>query len=291
MKKIILLILLFNVCTAFAFENISLPFGDSGISDERAVRSSESEKLKSGNGVSTQYEYQSNISKEEFSALEKKIFKKTFDSDTSKARLERLEKEIFGMLQKGDEQERFENLITASDYYASGYRPNTDNQNIKPKINPKDYIVNYNFDDSNEDREYSYSKQPDYGDYESVKPNKKSKFLQFLSDIADALTSGVVTGYTLPIDDFGTDIINGINVLGGGNYIGVPQFPTYYPQRPIRRHNYRPHPYYYPNHYYQSPSRYNHTYMPAPPRYNNYYSPYGNGRSNYNTGSKVKIIY
>ena len=291
MKKIILLILLFNVCTAFAFENISLPFGDSGISDERAVRSSESEKLKSGNGVSTQYEYQSNISKEEFSALEKKIFKKTFDSDTSKTRLERLEKEIFGMLQKGDEQERFENLITASDYYASGYRPNTGNQYIKPKINPKDYIVNYNFDDSDDMREYSYSEQPDYGDYESVKPNKKSKFLQFLSDIADALTAGVVTGYTLPIDDFGTDIINGINVLGGGNYIGVPQFPTYYPQRPIRRHNYRPHPYYYPNHYYQSPSRYNHTYMPAPPRYNNYYSPYGNGRSNYNTGSKVKIIY
>ena len=264
---------MFNSSWVYAFENITLPAQNSEIS--------------------TPVENESQISKEEFDVLEKKIFKKTFDSDISKNRLERLEKEIFGMVQKGNEEERFENLITASEYYTAGYRQNQSNSivrtensqghDIQRKINPKDYIVNYNFDDSDENEDiipYSAVGQPYSSKSIPAEPVKKrSKFMQFLSDVADALSTGVVTGYTVPINDFDIDTINGINTFGDNNYIGLPQSTVHYPR------NIGP---YYRHPYYPYATRSNNRY--PSPRYNYIYNPYGSGRRNYQSGSGVKII-
>ena len=271
MKKFFLLILLMNLSVVLAFENISVPEINSEYGKQIAEESS--------------------ISSDEFDAIEKKIFNKTFGTDSHKNRLSRLEKEIFGMEQKGNEEERFENLITASDYYSAGYRQNQNITKAKEpqKIDPRDYIVNYNFDDNKykEEKEipkYKVSQGAYYTVPDEDEPiKKKSKIVRFFEDIADAITSGVVTGYTLPTDSFGLDPFSTINNLGGTNYIGVPQFPTYYPQRYIS-------PYRYNRGYYPYISRYNHNY-PPPPRNNYRHNPYRTGRKNYNTGSGVRIIH
>lgn len=267
--------LLFYAGSAFSFENISVPAQNSG--------------------YSTENNEQNTISAEEFDILEKKIFRKTFGNDSAKNRLSRLEKELFGMEQKGNEEERFENLITASDYYQSGYRQAQSRADAqaqakkKNEINPRDYIVNYNFDDNDykEEREipkYKVRQEPYSSSPVAAEPvRKKSKIIQFFEDIANAVTSGAVTGYTLPIDSFGIDPF-GINNFGGTNYIGVPQFPTYYPQSYVS-------PYRYNRTHYPYVSGYNRNYPPPPPKYNYNRNPYGVGRNNYNTGSGVRIIH
>ena len=53
-------------------------------------------------------------------------------------RLARLEKEIFGMEQKGNEKERFENLLTASDYYSS----DNSNYEMSNDLTPQYYTYN-----------------------------------------------------------------------------------------------------------------------------------------------------
>ena len=232
---------------------------------------------------------QNSISNEEFNILEMKIFKKTFSHDSAENRLERLEKEIFGMIQAGSDEDRFENLITASDYYLSGYRQTQSRAETqlqaekKNKIDPRDYIVNYNFDDNSDHAavpEYFDNKDPyDY----NVKEKKQSKIIKFFSDLADILSSGVVTGYTLPMSGFGYDPLSTVNTIGGSDFSILPQFPIYMPNTSTYQK-----PYYYGRRpYIHGRRNYNPHYIK--PYYN--HTPYGNGNTKYQTGSGVKIMY
>ena len=103
-----------------------------------------------------------------------------------------------------------------------------------------------------------------------------------MSGIADILSSGIVTGYTVPIDSYDINVPTGINTFSGTNYVGLPQFPAYYPSQ-----NINPYVYNRQNYIYVPRHRYNN----YQPKYNYYNSPYGNGAHNYKSGARVKIIY
>ena len=225
----------------------------------------------------------SSISNEEFETLEKKIFNKTFKGDSSQKRLSRLEKEIFGMEQRGNEEERYENLLTASDY-------NYENKTYER--NNDDAPQYYTYENTSKNKAYAY-------DIPKEDKQKPSKVKQFFADLAEALTSGVMTGYSTPvyydIDPFAP------------NFIGYPSHATSFVNTPVYNH-----PSYHHRHYPYSPkatSPYNNYYPPpiAPPPvipgqypnpnitrrtypYNNNYYPYGTGNKIYGSGARVRII-
>lgn len=277
---------------SFAFEDITLP--------------------QEGYEASYNAQIEEKISNEAFCDIEKKIFKKTFSSDSASKRMSRLEKELFGMEQKGDIDDRFDNIITASQYYQEGYRAGKSSDYIKNEARPKysydkldswNYIQDYDLPERYED----YSAKNNYNtpsvntknteryyydDNENNKTSQKgSKIKQFFTNLADILSAGVVTGYTPPltgnygIDSFSTN-------FGGAGYIGLPQFPTfvYTPGRNYYN-SYSPSQKYrnLPHSHRQPPP---HRYIP-PPHNNNYTNPhyYGTGVKNYNSGAGIKIIY
>lgn len=283
-KHLLFLLLIVNSCFAYSFENVSIPSANSQYSANTTENSV--------------------ISDEEFNILEKKIFNKTYSNDSAKNRLARLEKEIFGMEQKGSQEERFDNLITASDYYQSGYRQSksiaeekskTKNNTEEYKINPKDYINDYNFGYESENEispKYTMNQSPSsyennyYKEPQKIK--KQSAIKQFFSDIVDALTAGVVTGYTLPMDSFDYDPLGTYTNIGGSNFTVVPQFSTY---TYIPQVNSYISPYRYNRQRYPYITRNNYYYNPPPPRYNYNRTPYGNGVRNYKSGAGVRIIH
>ena len=252
-------------CPSFAFENIVIPEANAN------------------------YEQQSVISNEEFETLEKLILKKTYKSDSSSNRLSRLEKEIFGMEQKGDEEERYENLLTASEYYKDGYRANENNiqkaqepQYYTYNYSPKDYIQTYETqkEEQPETRYYSYNNSGErYYPQNNTSNKKPSKIKQFLNDVIETFSTGVVTGYTPPL------YYNNFDPLMGTSIIGYPQFPAY--ARTPYGYSTGYYPYRNRNYGYSRihPSR-NYNY----PRNNYYHNPYGNGIRTYNSGASVKII-
>ena len=68
-----------------------------------------------------------NISPRELSSMEQRIFLKTYPQDDAEMRITRLEKEIFGAMQGGNIQERFETLQSATKYY-NAFPPKLSNQ-------------------------------------------------------------------------------------------------------------------------------------------------------------------
>ena len=164
---ICLFLILFSFEIAFAYESVVVP----EIKEKNIFQ---------GNNV---------IPSEEYDVLEKKVFKRTFKNESSLNRLARLEKEIFGMEQKGDEEERFENLLTASDYYSSdnsNYGMSDDS--IPQYYTYKNSIKNYKQDD--------FAKS--YNDENP--PQKVSKIKQFMNNVAETFSDGYVTGYTPPVN-------------------------------------------------------------------------------------------
>ncbi len=263
------LTLIIFACPSFSFENIVIP------------------------DANNNYGQQSVISDEEFETLEKLILKKTYKSDSSYNRLSRLEKEIFGMEQKGDEEERYENLLTASEYYKDGYRANENKiqKAEKPQYytynySPKDYIQTYETqkEEQPETKYYSYNNSEEkYYPQNKTSNQKQSKIKQFLNDVIETFSTGVVTGYTPPL------YYNNFDPFGGTNIISYPQFPTYV--RTPYGYNARYYPYSqrrYNSPYYARNNSYNR--IPPPPRHNYHYNPYGNGVRNYNSNATVKII-
>ena len=266
----ILIPLLFS-SNVFAFENIIIPNENSSFSQAQSL-----------------------ISNEDLETLEKQILKKIYKNEPSLKRLSRLEKEIFGMEQNGDIEQRYENLLTAAEYYNSGYRKNENI--IQQKNNSPQY---YTYDDTYDDFEYIKSKPnktqyyskdiPEY--YESkAQPQKQSKIKQFFNDLAEVLSAGVVTGYTPPV------YYNDFDILGGSS-LGYPQIPQVQTYINIPQPNYYSHvhyPYnkysnpYYPRRYYPQSNR-TYRYNRVHPNYRNY-RPYGNGTSRYGSGSGVHII-
>ena len=182
---------------AIAFENVFIP-----------------------NENSSYTQFQNLISNEELESLENQILKKNFKNDPPLKRLARLEKEIFGMEQNGDIENRFENLLTASEYYKSGYRQG---QNTPQNDNDVQYYTykapsnNYNnsiTDESYKNKYYPKNEKIPTEYSSSQKDNKQSKIKQFFEDLAEILSAGVVTGYTPPVynnsfDILGSDIITG----------------------------------------------------------------------------------
>lgn len=168
MKQFILLILiLFSFNDVFAYESVFVP----EIKDKSLSQSN------------------SAISSDEYEELEKKIFKKTFKNENSLKRLARLEKEIFGMEQKGNEKERFENLLTASDYYSSSNLNYKQAEDITPQY--------YTYEDSTKNyRQEDFAKS--YNDENP--PQKVSKIKQFMNNVAETFSDGYVTGYTPPVN-------------------------------------------------------------------------------------------
>ena len=130
------LIILLSFNLSYAFETISIP---------------------NENALGTQsFNQTCPIADEEISDLEKIIFNKIYSNDNPQKRISRLEKEVFGMEQKGDYEYRFDSLLTVSDYYKSGYRQGENLAQIQQnkyafsdyKLNSKNYIQNYNFNDN-----------------------------------------------------------------------------------------------------------------------------------------------
>ena len=272
--------------SAFAFETVSIPTENSFV-EQKA-------------------EEKCPISDEEFSELEKIILKKTYSKESPQKRISRLEKEIFGMEQKGNYEDRFDNLLTASDYYKSGYRQGENiaqgqqKSNIHPQeLNSKNYIKNYNFDDIYDDvpeqKYYAQNKPQNYyydEDYEAEqKPKQKqSKIKQFFSDLVDVLSAGVVTGYTPSINSYGFDPFDTFTNIGGSNFIGLPQSPSgvYVPRMNNNYYNsYVPRRYYAP-----PPPRHRYNGYPLPPPRRTYNSYYRNPvPQTYNSGAGVRILH
>ena len=69
----------------------------------------------------------STISQNELAQMEQRIFMKIYPNDDSQMRITRLEKEIFGAMQAGDLDERFNTLKSATQYY-NAFPPNLANQ-------------------------------------------------------------------------------------------------------------------------------------------------------------------
>lgn len=257
----------------YSFENINIPLEQSS---------------------NTQSQYY--LSNEDFEFLEKKIFKKTYKTDSSKNRLARLEKELFGMEQTGDVEERYENVLTASEYYEdtikrkeSSYQKENEPKYYTYEYSPKDYPQNT----KNNNQNNLYDNNKDYYSYSQPKPQKPSKVKQFLSDIVETFAAGAATGITPPI------YYSDLDSLGGSSFYGFPQitqFPSYvnipnprYYYPPVSRASYSPanRNYYYPRHFPPPPPSGNRYY----PRRNNYsYNPYGTGTGTYNSGTRVRII-
>ena len=269
-----------------------------------------------GYGASKSAQIKNVISDEEFSDIEKRILKKTYPNDTSQNRLSRLEKTIFGMEQSGDNYEdRFENLLTAAEYYQDGYRQgeSTKKYNEEKKyysadnseLNSKNYIQNYNFKPEYEQapttaktassypkdypqEEYYQVPSENYQNYDTNK-KKPSKIKQFFTDLADILVGGAVTGYTMPMNSYGISPYDAIMDLGGSSYISPPAYyspriinsPSYYNSY-VPRRNYIPAPRY---NYYGRPSM-GSRYYPS----TSTYRPAGVGSRTYGSGMGVHII-
>ena len=268
MKKFYIIFVIFVLCSnVFGFENVVVP-----------------------NSQGTFHSSQNAISNGEIETLEKQILKKVFNADSPLKRISRLEKEVFGMEQKGDIQERYENLLTASDYYKDGYRTNN---KISEESKPQYYTYDYSPKNYNQTNLPENSIKQNFNNYDfdyyipqKTSQQKQSKVKQFFTDLAEALSAGVVTGYTTPvyydIDPFAP------------NFIGYPQTPNYVntPQT-TRIHSY--HNPYIPrtttysvpyNNFYMPPSTYNNYYAPR----RTYYRPYGPSSTTYGSGTRVKII-
>ena len=236
---LVLIILVFAVLQACAFEDITLP--------------------QEGYDASYNAQIQEKISNEEFSDLEKKVFKKTFPNDSAQKRMIRLEKELLGMEQNGNIEDRFDNLITASQYYQEGYRAGeksnykTENNKVNTydKLDSWNYIQTYDLPESYEDYSAKNNYQPEqkyyYEDYNGEKARtqpKPSAIKQFFSNLASILSAGAVTGYTLPMTgSYGLSPIDTYTNFIGPSYIGMPQFPNYVysPSNRIPNRYYSPH--------------------------------------------------
>ncbi len=290
MKKLVLfLILSVFSSSVMAFEDVILP--------QDGYNASMSARIKEV------------VSDEEFNELEKKVFKKIYSNDTAQKRLGRLEKEVLGMEQGGDIQDRLDNLYTAMQYYQEGYRVG---ENSTPKNNaqyseitqptlnswnyiqeydlPKDYEPLKDYDNQNNYSFKTAQKQKyiteDYLNRENIN-KKESKIKRFFNSLVDILSLGVVTGYTpsVGVGGFGTpDMFDSYSVFGGSNIIGLPQRPGY-----VRMPRYMSSPNYYssyPKRYISPP--------PIPPssRYNPHH-PYtrGSGVRTYGSGARASIIY
>lgn len=68
------------------------------------------------------------ISQNELAQMEQRIFMKIYPHDNTQMRITRLEKEIFGAMQGGDLDERFETLQSATQYYNAFPSNNLSNQ-------------------------------------------------------------------------------------------------------------------------------------------------------------------
>ena len=228
------------------------------------------------------------ISNEEFETLEKEIFNKTFKGESSQKRLSRLEKEIFGMEQKGNEEDRYENLIAATDYN-SGNKAYGINKEESPQYysypnTSKNYYKNENYDATKNNKQ------------------KSSKVKQFFNDLAEALFSGVMTGYTTPvyydIDPFAPNFIG--YPSHASSYINTPVYNYPYHSRHIPHSSNYTSPYsnYYPPPVAPPPviprqypnSNITRRYGGYPSPYRNNYYPYGTGNKIYGSGTRVRII-
>ncbi|MBO5948507.1 hypothetical protein J6Q66_06710 [bacterium] len=67
------------------------------------------------------------ISPNELAEMEQRIFMKIYPNDDAQMRITRLEKEVFGAMQAGDLDERYETLKSATQYY-NAFPPNLANQ-------------------------------------------------------------------------------------------------------------------------------------------------------------------
>lgn len=70
-----------------------------------------------------------NISRNILSRMENKVFSQTFQQNTPERRVERLEQQVFGAVQSGDVQTRYENLLTAVKDYSNINQNSTDSYN------------------------------------------------------------------------------------------------------------------------------------------------------------------
>ena len=268
-------IILFFSSNAFAFENIVIPNENSSYSQAQTI-----------------------INNEDLEPLEKQILKKSYTNERPLKRLSRLEKEVFGMEQTGDIEDRYENLLTAAEYYKSGYRQGeslTEEKETPQYYTYKNGNKNYDYVDSKTNKQKSYAEdyEPQY--YTDNSSNKKpSKVKQFFNDLADVLSSGIVTGYTPPVYYSNFDPLDGTSfssypqIPPVTSYINTPR-PYYNPYTRYNRPYYNSYvrPYYKQNNYYNPP--------PPPSRHNYrqsspYYRYPGNGASNYGSGTRVRII-
>lgn len=157
------------------------------------------------------------LSSANLSKIERKVFNRNFVGDTIYNRLSRLERRVFGAVQRGENDIRLKRLITATKSYTNNYANNYNdilpfNGGYSPKNWQKKYKRFYdkNYKAAQNGINSNYSNP--YNMYAPFQPYKRTGLREFLK----IFTGGIVTGYTPPAT---TDVGN-IQNYGGGYMTG-----------------------------------------------------------------------
>jgi len=116
-----------------------------------------------------------NLNSGQLSKVERKVFGRTYVGDDATNRLQRLESNVFGAIQRGDERNRLNRLSTATQNYSNKY--------------PEYAYNNYN-------RYYNYN-NPYYNRYTPYRPYRRPG----LREIWRAAKGGALTGYSPSINN------------------------------------------------------------------------------------------
>jgi len=133
------------------------------------------------------------------SKIERKVFGRTFIGDDRVNRLTRLEREVFGAIQKGKGPVRLARLKTATQNYTNKYATQYNLAN-------KRFYPGYNYN-------YNYYNNP-YNMYTPYRPYKRTGLKQFFR----ALTGTSLTGFSPPPSSFDVNTQSGYNSPYGNPY-------------------------------------------------------------------------
>ena len=135
----------------------------------------------------------SNLNSGQLSKIERKVFGRTYVGDDATNRLQRLESNVYGAIQRGDERNRLTRLSSATQNYSNKY----------PEYAYNNSYYNYN----------NYYNNPYYNRYTPYRPYNR---LPRLRNVIRNLRNGSLTGYTPPLSNsFNNSMSSSL-----GNYLG-----------------------------------------------------------------------
>lgn len=158
----------------------------------------------------------------QLSRIERKIFNRNFVGDTIPNRLSRLERRVFGAVQRGEADNRVRRLAVATKSFTNNYA-NT-NSDYSPENWQNKYRQFYNkkYTANNYNNRFNDNYNNPYNMYAPYRPYKRTGLKEFFK----IFTGGVVTGYTPPTSTIG-NIQNWQDSGQNGYYNPNPNINTY----------------------------------------------------------------